>query len=141
MNAGRSCDAACRSQTALLTAKLNRNFEVVQGRKCECEPLFGFDCQLPLNNSHKNRHPTTTPSSETIFITMSTSIDQDIRTTVQSKYAEIATKGQSCCSTSACCADSSKIQANGQSSATQFAEALGYTVKELEALPEGANSK
>jgi len=56
------------------------------------------------------------------------------RQKVLSGYAEIATKGQTCCgSTSICCSDSQGPDAD------TFAKALGYSGEDLKALPEGAN--
>jgi len=54
-----------------------------------------------------------------------------IRDTVRRGYTEIAKGKSGCCSgSSPCC---------GSSSPDKLAEAIGYTVEELQALPEGAN--
>jgi len=59
--------------------------------------------------------------------------NDEIRAKVLQGYGEVATQGKSCCGPSpSCCSDPSKLD-------TTFNEALGYTSKELEALPEGAN--
>ncbi len=54
----------------------------------------------------------------------------EIRDKVRNGYAEVATKGQTCCSSSACC---------GDGNAESHAQALGYTDSELQDLPDGAN--
>jgi len=57
--------------------------------------------------------------------------NEKIRDTVRRGYAEIAKGKSGCCSgSSPCC---------GSSSPDKLAEAIGYTVEELQALPEGAN--
>jgi arsenite methyltransferase len=57
--------------------------------------------------------------------------NEKIRDTVRRGYAEIAKGKSGCCSgSSPCC---------GSSSPDKLAEAIGYTMEELQALPEGAN--
>jgi len=57
--------------------------------------------------------------------------NEKIRDTVRRGYAEIAKGKSGCCSgSSPCC---------GSSAPDKLAEAIGYTVEELQALPEGAN--
>jgi SAM-dependent methyltransferase len=57
--------------------------------------------------------------------------NERIRDTVRRGYAEIAKGKSGCCSgSSPCC---------GSSSPDKLAEAIGYTVEELQVLPEGAN--
>jgi ubiquinone/menaquinone biosynthesis C-methylase UbiE len=63
----------------------------------------------------------------------SNSKKNEIRDTVRTAYAKIATTGASCCDSGGatnCC---------GTSKPVQLAEAVGYAKKELAALPEGAN--
>jgi SAM-dependent methyltransferase len=57
--------------------------------------------------------------------------NEKIRDTVRRGYAEIAKGKSGCCSgSSPCC---------GSASPDKLAEAIGYTVEELQALPDGAN--
>jgi SAM-dependent methyltransferase len=57
--------------------------------------------------------------------------NEKIRDTVRRGYAEIAKGKSGCCSSSSPCC--------GSSSPDKLAEAIGYTVEELQVLPEGAN--
>lgn len=62
---------------------------------------------------------------------MVTESNERIRDTVRQGYAEIAQGKSGCCSgSSPCC---------GSSSPDKLAEAIGYTVEELQVLPDGAN--
>jgi len=62
---------------------------------------------------------------------MVTESNERIRDTVRRGYAEIAKGKSGCCpGSSPCC---------GSSSPDKLAEAIGYTVEELQVLPEGAN--
>lgn len=54
----------------------------------------------------------------------------DVRNVVREGYGKIARDGGSCCGTSSCC---------GGPSAEDVATTVGYSSKELEALPQGAN--
>jgi SAM-dependent methyltransferase len=56
--------------------------------------------------------------------------NEDIRETVRSGYAAIATKERSCCCSS---------QRSGQADPERLAKAIGYDAESLAALPEGAN--
>lgn len=59
----------------------------------------------------------------------------DIREKVCHEYATIALNNSSCCGpVSSCCGDNSDTK-----NSTQLAKSLGYDLKELSALPEGAN--
>jgi SAM-dependent methyltransferase len=55
---------------------------------------------------------------------------KDAREIVRDSYGKIARDGGSCCGSSSCC---------GGSSAEDVAAVVGYSAKELESLPEGAN--
>lgn len=56
---------------------------------------------------------------------------QDIKSVVRENYAKIANRGGSCCdSKSSCC---------GTSTARNISEKIGYTGKEMDTVPEGAN--
>lgn len=53
----------------------------------------------------------------------------DIKTKVREVYANIATKGNSCCSSSSCCGNS----------ADRISKKIGYTDDEISLVPDGAN--
>jgi arsenite methyltransferase len=61
--------------------------------------------------------------------------EQDVRVAVREHYASIAREGSACCgtaaSTSGCC--------GSPSAPTELSRAIGYSERELEAVPEGAN--
>jgi len=57
-------------------------------------------------------------------------MEGNIRKIIREKYGEIAKKGTSCCSTKNCC---------GTVNAAELAKQIGYSEKDLFALPEGAN--
>jgi SAM-dependent methyltransferase len=57
--------------------------------------------------------------------------EEEIRKVVRDGYATIAKSGSSCCSpTSSCCSTNASLE---------ISKGIGYTEKELEAVPEGAN--
>jgi SAM-dependent methyltransferase len=57
--------------------------------------------------------------------------EEEIRKVVRDGYATIAKSGSSCCSpTSSCCSTNASLETS---------KGIGYTEKELEAVPEGAN--
>jgi len=58
----------------------------------------------------------------------------EVKDTVRERYAEIARKSKSCCGSgkSSCCS-------GGGVTAEQIAKSIGYSEKEIESLPEGAN--
>jgi SAM-dependent methyltransferase len=59
---------------------------------------------------------------------------EHIRSTVREGYARIAEgNAQSCCGASSCCS------ADPSADATQLAQQIGYSLEELQTLPEGAN--
>lgn len=56
-----------------------------------------------------------------------------VRGVVREAYSEIAERGGSCCGSQGCCGGAT------DETATQIAQAVGYDLDELAALPEGAN--
>jgi arsenite methyltransferase len=58
--------------------------------------------------------------------------DDFVRENVRSRYAEIAVNNTSCCATSSCCTPLSLNSGD-------FSTRLGYSQKELDIVPEGAN--
>lgn len=56
---------------------------------------------------------------------------KDIKQAIKKSYAKIAKQGTSCCSTSFCCP--------GPVSAKDISKAVGYSEKEMDFVPEGAN--
>lgn len=54
---------------------------------------------------------------------------KDVKTIVRKVYANIATKGSSCCSSSSCCGNS----------AQSTSKKIGYTDDDISSVPEGAN--
>lgn len=61
-------------------------------------------------------------------------VQEDVRNKVREGYSQIAqSDGSSCCGPSSCCG------VDSADNATQLAQAIGYDVNDLTALPEGAN--
>ncbi|MFC2071348.1 arsenite methyltransferase [Chloroflexota bacterium] len=58
--------------------------------------------------------------------------ESDVKKIVRAGYAEIAKKGSSCCSCGPSCCDSTDI-------AEEVSKQIGYSEKDLQAVPEGAN--
>jgi arsenite methyltransferase len=60
--------------------------------------------------------------------------EEDIRKTVRDRYARVAQKGRSCCTpVTSCCGSTDAVLTH------EISRKMGYTEKELEAVPDGAN--
>ena len=56
---------------------------------------------------------------------------KDIKKLVKERYGKIATQGKTCCSSSSCCGSVNKTQ--------DISKTVGYSDKEIKAVPAGAN--
>jgi len=60
--------------------------------------------------------------------------EEEIRKTVRDRYARVAQKGSSCCTpVTTCCGSTEAVLTR------EISRKMGYTEKELETVPEGAN--
>lgn len=64
---------------------------------------------------------------------------KDIKKNVREVYGKIASKGGSCCGPSSSCCSTSSLCCTGAESVESASKLIGYTDKELNSIPEGAD--